>query len=99
VSSRTARATQKNPVLKKTKTKTKTKNKNEKQKARKRERERERERERMKIRAQGDSSAVKATDCSSRGHGFSSQKPHGSSQPSVTWLPGNQCVLVRVSLV
>ena len=28
-------------------------------------------------------SAVKSTDCSSRGHEFKSQQPHGGSQPSV----------------
>jgi hypothetical protein len=28
-------------------------------------------------------SAVKSTDCSSRGHEFNSQHPHGGSQPSV----------------
>jgi hypothetical protein len=31
----------------------------------------------------GDGSAVKSTDCSSRGPGFKSQQPHGGSQPSV----------------
>jgi hypothetical protein len=30
-----------------------------------------------------DGSAVKSTDCSSRGPEFSSQQPHGGSQPSV----------------
>jgi hypothetical protein len=30
-----------------------------------------------------DASAVKSTDCSPRGHEFSSQQPHGGSQPSV----------------
>jgi len=30
-----------------------------------------------------DGSAVKSTDCSSRGPEFKSQKPHGSSQSSV----------------
>jgi hypothetical protein len=30
-----------------------------------------------------DGSAIKSTDCSSRGTEFSSQQPHGSSQPSV----------------
>jgi hypothetical protein len=30
-----------------------------------------------------DGSAVKSTDCSSRGSEFSSQQPHGGSQPSV----------------
>jgi hypothetical protein len=30
-----------------------------------------------------DGSAVKITDCSSRGPEFNSQQPHGSSQPSV----------------
>jgi hypothetical protein len=31
----------------------------------------------------GDGSAVKSTDCSSRGPEFKSQQPHGDSQPSV----------------
>jgi hypothetical protein len=31
-----------------------------------------------------DGSAVKSTDCSSRGPEFNSQQPHGGSQPSVT---------------
>jgi hypothetical protein len=30
-----------------------------------------------------DGSAVRSTDCSSRGPEFNSQKPHGCSQPSV----------------
>jgi hypothetical protein len=30
-----------------------------------------------------DGSAVKSTDCSSSGHEFKSQQPHGGSQPSV----------------
>jgi hypothetical protein len=30
-----------------------------------------------------DGSAVKSTDCSSRGPGFNSQQPYGGSQPSV----------------
>jgi hypothetical protein len=30
-----------------------------------------------------DSSAVRSTDCSSRGPEFTSQQPHGGSQPSV----------------
>jgi len=30
-----------------------------------------------------DGSAVKSTDCSSRGPEFNSQQPHGDSQPSV----------------
>jgi hypothetical protein len=30
-----------------------------------------------------DGSVVKSTDCSSRGHKFNSQQPHGGSQPSV----------------
>jgi hypothetical protein len=30
-----------------------------------------------------DGSAVKSTDCSSRGPEFNSQQPHGSLQPSV----------------
>lgn len=31
-----------------------------------------------------DGSAVRSTDCSSRGHEFNPQQPHGGSQPSVT---------------
>ncbi|EDL92826.1 rCG41153 [Rattus norvegicus] len=31
----------------------------------------------------GEMSAVKSTDCSSRGPEFNSQQPHGGSQPSV----------------
>jgi hypothetical protein len=31
----------------------------------------------------GNASAVKSTDCSSRGPEFKSQQPHGGSQPSV----------------
>jgi hypothetical protein len=30
---------------------------------------------------------VKGTDCSSRGHEFNSQQPHGSSQPCTTVIP------------
>jgi hypothetical protein len=30
-----------------------------------------------------DGSAVKSTDCSSRGPEFNSQQPHGDSQPSI----------------
>jgi hypothetical protein len=30
-----------------------------------------------------DGSAVKSTDCSSEGHEFKSQQPHGGSQPSI----------------
>jgi hypothetical protein len=30
-----------------------------------------------------DGSAGKSTDCSSKGHEFKSQQPHGGSQPSV----------------
>jgi hypothetical protein len=33
-----------------------------------------------------DGSVVKSTDCSSRGHEFNSQQPHGGSQPSVMGL-------------
>jgi hypothetical protein len=36
------------------------------------------------IRGWRDGSAVKSTDCSSRGPEFKSQQPHGGSQPSVT---------------
>jgi hypothetical protein len=31
-----------------------------------------------------DGSAVKSTDCSSKGPEFKSQQPHGGSQPSIT---------------
>ena len=34
-----------------------------------------------------DGSVVTSTGCSSRGPGFSSQQPHGSSQPPVTPVP------------
>jgi hypothetical protein len=34
-----------------------------------------------------DGSVVENTDCSSRGPEFSSQQPHGGSQPSVKWDP------------
>ena len=30
-----------------------------------------------------DGPAVKSTDCSSKGHEFKSQQPHGGSQPSI----------------
>jgi hypothetical protein len=30
-----------------------------------------------------DGSVVKSTDCSSKGHEFKSQQPHGGSQPSL----------------
>ena len=36
-----------------------------------------------------DGSALKSTDCSSRGPEFNSQHPHGSSHLSVTPLPGD----------
>ena len=36
-----------------------------------------------------DSSVVKSTDYSSRGPRFNSQHPHGSSQLSVTPVPGD----------
>lgn len=36
-----------------------------------------------------DSSVAKSTDCSSRGPGFNSPKPHGHSQPSVTLVTEN----------
>jgi hypothetical protein len=64
VSSRTARAIQRNPVSK-NQNQNKTKQKN------------------IKIRGWRDGSAVKSTDCSSRGSEFKSQQPHGGSQPSV----------------
>jgi hypothetical protein len=35
------------------------------------------------VRGWRDGSAVKSTDCSSRGPEFNSQQPHGGSQPSV----------------
>jgi hypothetical protein len=37
----------------------------------------------MEERGWRDGSAVKSTDCSSRGLEFKSQQPHGGSQPSV----------------
>jgi hypothetical protein len=38
---------------------------------------------RMKNLTRRDGSAVKSTDCSSRGPEFNSQQPHGGSQPPV----------------
>jgi hypothetical protein len=35
------------------------------------------------FRGWSDVSAIKSTDCSSRGSEFNSQQPHGGSQPSV----------------
>jgi hypothetical protein len=35
------------------------------------------------LRGWRDGSAVKSTDCSSKGPEFKSQKPHGGSQPSI----------------
>ena len=64
--------------------------KNERKKERKEEREGEREEGRKERRKKGgwwrNGSAVKSTDCSFRGPEFSSQQPHGGSQPSVTGL-------------
>jgi hypothetical protein len=40
-----------------------------------------------------DDSAVKSTDCSSRGPEFNPQQPHGSSQPSVM---GSKALFWRV---
>ena len=37
----------------------------------------------------GDGSEVKSTCCSCRGPRFSSQRPHGGPQPSVTPVPGD----------
>ncbi|CAO2583729.1 17-beta-hydroxysteroid dehydrogenase 13 [Lemmus lemmus] len=39
------------------------------------------------LRGWRDGSAVGSSDCSSRGPGFDSQHPHGSSQLSVTPVP------------
>jgi hypothetical protein len=36
-----------------------------------------------KKKSRRDGSEVKSTDCSSRGHEFNSQQPHGDSQPPV----------------
>jgi hypothetical protein len=67
MSSRTARAIQRNPVLKtKNKTKQKKPKKTWKQGG-----------------GEIDGSSVKNTDCSSRDPVFNSQQPHGGSQPSV----------------
>jgi hypothetical protein len=47
------------------------------------------------IRGLRDGSAVKSTDCFSRGPEFKSQQPHGGSQPSVRneiWLPLLECL-------
>jgi hypothetical protein len=69
VSSRTARATQRNPV-----------SKIQKERKKERKREREREREEIKIfRGWRDGSEVKSTDCSSRGPELNSQQPRGDS--------------------
>jgi hypothetical protein len=67
VSSRTARATQRNPASKKQKTKTKTKTKQNKTK--------------KKDLGWRDGSGVESTDCSSKDLKFKSQQPHGGSQP------------------
>jgi hypothetical protein len=68
VSSRTARTAQRNPVSKQNKTKqNKTKQKKQKK---------------MPLKEpflQRNGSAVKSTDCSSRGPKFNSQQPHGGS--------------------
>jgi hypothetical protein len=45
-----------------------------------------------------DASAVKSTDCSSRGPEFNSQQPRGSSQPSVNgiWCPLLACLKTAI---
>ena len=40
----------------------------------------------------GDGSVVNGTDCFSRGPEFSSQQPHGGSQPSVIQCPLLECL-------
>jgi hypothetical protein len=72
VSSRTARAIQRNPVSKQ-KQKQKTKQNKAKKKKKKQ----------TDPRAWRDGSVVKSMNCSSRGVEFNSQQPHGGSQPSV----------------
>jgi hypothetical protein len=67
VSSRTARATQRNPVSTTTTTTTTTKTKTNKH----------------TILVWRDGSAVKSANCSSEGHEFKSQQPHDGSQPPV----------------
>jgi hypothetical protein len=67
VSSRTAKGTQRNPVLE---NKTKQKGKRKKMK-------------RHQNLGCRDGSLAKSTDCSSKGPEFKSQHPHGGSQPSV----------------
>jgi hypothetical protein len=62
--------------------------KKEKEKRRRRRRRRRRKRRRRKEEGGGrggwrDGSAVKSTDCSSKGPEFKSQQPHGGSQPSI----------------
>ena len=47
------------------------------------------QRQKQKNRDWRDGSMVKSTSCSSRGLGFNSQHPHGSSQLSVTPVPGD----------
>jgi hypothetical protein len=42
----------------------------------------------LRLRGWGDDSAVKSTDCSSRGPEFNSQQPHGGSQPPVMGSDG-----------
>jgi hypothetical protein len=69
-------AIQRNPVLKKPK----------------KEKRKEKKKKKFKIKLSGvlrNDSAVKSTDCSSRGPKFNSQQPHGGSQPSVI-----QCCLL-----
>jgi hypothetical protein len=78
VSSRTARAIQRNPVLKKTKKKKRRYSKKGKME----------NVSQIDIReGWKEGSAVKSTVCSCRIHGFSSQHPHSVSQPSVTPVP------------
>jgi hypothetical protein len=47
---------------------------------------------RIKTQVWRDGSAVKSTDCSSRGPEFNSQKPHGGSQPAVMMHSCSVCL-------
>jgi hypothetical protein len=82
VTFRTARAIQRNPVLKNQKKKKKKKKKEKKRKEKKRKKERKEERKEERKTWRGGS-VVKSTNCSSRSPEFNSQHPGGGSQPCV----------------
>jgi hypothetical protein len=75
MSSRTARATQRNPVSRGKKKKKKKKKKRKKKKN-------------ANHRAEEMAPVAKSSDCSPRGFAFNSQHPHGGSQPPVIPVPG-----------